>query len=475
MDAVDALVASQPDEPPRPNLMLPTDYDPQQTHDLMECREESKNGRGWFARTNIAAGTVLLVSKPIVMVMNWQAADDKHEEDMDFEEGNHSEEEEEEEQDSKANELLLLQLLRDIRDKPSLWTDVLSDLYPRDSDTASKLPKWVCQDDGVFLEVEKLLGELRQAPELREDVQDIAERLHLVIRYNVLSIETCPELLVHPGPGGHSSLDGSGLYHLPSFFNHDSQPNASRYAVGDVMWFVANQEIFAGDEICISYLEHDVLCESPDRRTSMLQMDFHEPGTAHDGDHHEDDEGPDFPVVDDLVQNELMGMDPIGRLDAIQELLQQAMGKAPTPEDEEGEEMIDDEQGEGGPPWFQCDVQNLGILRAITLDGLGRADEALGQWEECVKFAETMLPPLDESSVVMRVQAALCARCAGNRVTAKHHAAVAMQTHSILFGGGTARFRRRFFREVQLSLRPDSEDVQAGGFEALDDLWPVEA
>jgi hypothetical protein len=47
----------------------------------------------------------------------------------------------------------------------------------------------------------------------------------------------------------------------------------------------------------------------------------------------------------------------------------------------------------------------------ITLDALGKTKEALELWEESVVFGETMLPPADESSVVMSIQAALCFMC----------------------------------------------------------------
>jgi hypothetical protein len=87
--------------------------------------------------------------------------------------------------------------------------------------------------------------------------------------------------------------------------------------------------------------------------------------------------------------------------------------------------------------WFQCDVHSLRILKAITLDALGKVKEALA-----VIFTETMLPPAEESSVVMRVQAALCALHIGNNEKAKEHGRVALQTHNLLFGGGVAHRNR---------------------------------
>ena len=451
LDAADALMAANPETPPRPDFSIPEALC---TELLMDCKE-GKKGRGWFARQPIAAGTVLMVDKPLAMVMDWQESIQVADYDN-FNEEN-ADEYEEQEGGSMLNDLLLFELLKGIQQDPSLWTDKLSNLYPRDNETAASLPVWICQDDSLFCAIEAKIQELSN---LFADAKDITKRLPLVVRYNVLSIETCPELLIHPGPAGHAVLSGAGLYFLPSYFNHDSRPNASRWAVGDLMWFVANQDIASGDEICISYLEHDVLCESPARRTLMLDMDFTEGEQIE-----EEDDGPQFPVVDNEVQNELMMINPLERLGAIKELMDQATGEAPPAEEiQEGEDAMEVNQTR----WFQCDAHNLRIIEAITLDSLGRSIEALKAWEECVVFTETLLPPNDESSVVMRVQAALCARRAGNATTANAHAVVAVQTHNVIFGGGISRFRRRYQRELMMNLRPGS-DVMADA----DALWPI--
>ena len=502
LDTADAWLATYPDEPPRPDFPLPSDYDPSSLDNLMETRQ-CHCGKGWFAKTSIPAGTVLLIEKPISMVMDWlepcdedimiHDTDERRPEmvnnvrvDANGEEGgnydpdddnnnnnNDGEEEgvfmelssrslkstlpiDEEQQcgDSRLNEIMLLELLSMIQENELLWTDQLSLLFPRDTDTISKLPVWVCSDDDVFLQVERMIQALaKETSLLPEDIKDLNLRLPLVIRYNVLSVETCSELLVYPGPAGHSAMSGMGIFHKASFFNHDSKPNVSRYAIGDIMWFVANQEISEDSELCISYLEHDVLCEPISRRTNMLGRDFGEPG----GDGTEDD-GPDLPVVDDNIQNELMGMDPIQRLKDLKQLMAQATG-------EQTPELMDDDTGNLG--WFQCDLQNLRIILAITLDGLGRTKEALSVWEQCVIFTETALPPNDEASVVMRVQAALCAQLAGNMDRAQTHATKALETHTIIFGGGMTRFRRRYDKELKLALRPDADE------NARNTLWPL--
>ena len=79
LDAADALLAANPEEPPRPDLNLPEEF-LARDKDLMELKEGSK-GRGWFALKSIAAGTVLMVDKPLAMVMDWQDSVEDEEQD----------------------------------------------------------------------------------------------------------------------------------------------------------------------------------------------------------------------------------------------------------------------------------------------------------------------------------------------------------------------------------------------------------
>lgn len=460
LDAADALVATSGDEPSRPDLEIQeSEAAATHMHAALQLRDTPGQGKGWFAVNAIPAGTRLILAKPIAMVMDWEEDDDAMEEE--------AEEDEDDDKEPRLNELLLLQILDRLKTEPNLWNDALSTLFPRDDTDLSKLPAWICADDELFMQVEASILGLQQIPALQSQAKDISKRLPLIIRYNILSVETCPEMLSYPGPTGHTSLSGVGLYHLPSFFNHSARPNCARWAIGDVMCVVTNQDIPVGTQACISYIEHDVLCESAFRRNGMLRMDFDDSveGTAAAADAAEED-GPAFPVVDPDVQNELMEMDPFERLSAIEELMQQATG-AKVPEEEGGQ--ANDGMDADGSTWFKCDLQNLRILKAITLDTLGKTQEALALWEESAAFTENMLPPADESSIVMRVQAALCALHLGNTPQAKEHAAVALRTHTVLFGGGVTRFRRRLERDLHLPFRP----AKAGAEPSVDVLWPV--
>ncbi|CAJ1964999.1 unnamed protein product [Cylindrotheca closterium] len=455
LDELDAILLTAGDNGPnRPEFDVPEEYSHLESpSDVLQLVDTPGKGKGWTAKTPLVAGTVVMVSKPIAWTMDLEAYNDEDE----------MEDEEEDEGDegvdgSKSNDHVVLRVLQRIKENPSIWFEQVSALYPRDN--IGTLPTWNCKDDNILSQFGSLLRQIEGIPQLQGKSDEIRQRLPLIIRYNVLSIETCSELLSYPGPTGHSLLGGVGLFHLPSFFNHSPRPNVSRYAVGNIMWFVCNQDIPQGQEVCISYVEHDVLCENAKRRNAMLRMDFQEP---EDGSGSTDHDGPPFPVVDSDVQMELMEMDPFQRMDAIDELMKQATGEA-LPEGERSEE---DGMDAGGSAWFQCDIQNLRILKAITLESLGQSTRALGLWEECIQFSETNMPPNDESSIVVRVQAALCSWDVKDKDRARKHAAIALNTHNLMFGGGVNRFRRRYMKEFCLNLRKNKDSAETI-------LWPLQ-
>jgi len=195
-------------------------------------------------------------------------------------------------------------------------------------------------------------------------------------------------------------------------------------------------------------------------------MDFMDPEV--DDTMHNESESPEYPVVDDDVQNELMSMDPMERLSSIEKLLQQARGEHVAGEEEElpEEEAMMEEQPEA---WFHCDVQNLRILQAITLDGLGKTQEALLLWQDSLQFIRDHLPPNDESLIPVAVQAALCAYHGGDSEIAKRHAGEALATHDTIFGNlGVQWLRQRLHGDLHLPLR-QSQNAEA----AIDVLWPI--
>ena len=504
LNEADALAS---EAEPMPDLPLPPDYDESLTERLMELREsDGKAGKGWHARRAVLPGTVLLVDKPLAMVMTWEVdkASGYDESYDDMEEGGVGEGggagagtgadagfDDVGPTGSIGTALLVMRLTAEIAVDLPLWTEQLAHLFPRDEAVARRLPAWACCDKGVGAEMEKALASLDEIPELAA-VEGLAGqirlRLPLVVRYNALSVETAPELFVHPSAVGHASLSGIALFRDASFFNHSARPNVSRWAVGDATFFVANCEVKVGEELCISYVEHEILCEESTRRTVVLDMDFadndivgSDPGAATEalsaetggeaacteGDH----DGPFQPLVDPDVQQELMGMHPTERLESIEELLAQAEGRHAPADD--GDEGSGEEERGGKVIWFQCDAHQLRILQALTLDGMGLHVDALPIWELCVDFCDDKLPPLDENGIAIRVQAALCAWALGRDKLARLYANRAMDDHATLFGGGRERFRRRYRRELELNLRPDAKKRPVRGLKVMRKLFPL--
>ena len=174
-------------------------------------------------------------------------------------------------------------------------------------------------------------------------------------------------------------------------------------------------------------------------------------------------------------------------------------------EEENDEDLDEADRERPAVPWFQCDVQNLIILQAITLDGLGQTAQALKLWHEALDFCLHKLPPNDESVVVIAAQAALCSWHLAEQqqqqqhtddgihntnhadekdplARARHYAALALNTHHVLFQGGVSRFRRRLQRDLLLPLRPHRSEEDGSATtastswpSAIEALWPLQS
>merc|ERR1719215_196764 len=103
-------------------------------------------------------------------------------------------------------------------------------------------------------------------------LQEEKERLQAVVRLNSLGFYTNSEQLCHSGH--FSALTGSGLYALASGFNHSCDPCLARFSIGDLTAFVTNRPLKAGEELCISYIESELLCAPRSLRRQSLDRDF---------------------------------------------------------------------------------------------------------------------------------------------------------------------------------------------------------
>ena len=135
----------------------------------------------------------------------------------------------------KRNGILILRLLDKIKADPMLWAEKLCQLFPRDEETALNLPPWMCSCARIGLEIEQGFNELQSLHlfpgEHNEEVcKEIQLRLPLIVRYNVLSVETAPEQYSHfDSEKGMVELNGTALYGPEvSYLNHSGNPNLSR-------------------------------------------------------------------------------------------------------------------------------------------------------------------------------------------------------------------------------------------------------
>ena len=248
----------------------------------IEVKDTIFRGRGLYATRDIPEGNHLIVAKPLVMVMSWEVSDDEDEidsedeldidgdeEDIDAEEylvdGSEEAEdafedeevEDEDEEDAKVaakpdhqdnqdgsdvdddsidgsmpsgekrNGVLMLRLLDKIKQNPKLWTETLSQLFPRDEETALNLPPWMCSCPRIGLKMEQNFNDLLDLKlfpvnENEQTCKDIQLRLPLVVRYNVLSVETASEQYSHfDSEKGMVELNGTALYGPEvSYLNH---------------------------------------------------------------------------------------------------------------------------------------------------------------------------------------------------------------------------------------------------------------
>jgi hypothetical protein len=256
-------------------------------------------GRGLYASKDIKEGVHLIVAKPLVMVMSWEISDSDDDDDivsedeledfidterypvddnsdhiksadgelMDSDDDYAKREDDEVDQkdvkvsvkeDSydedlsedgdlvdrslptgeKRNGLLILRLIDKIKSNPKLWTKTLSQLFPRDEETALKLPPWVCSCARIGLDIEQNFNELLDLQLFPEDLnQETCKQIHLrlplIVRYNVLSVETAPEQYSHfDSEKGMVHLNGTALFGPEvSYLNH----SVSRYALSSII------------------------------------------------------------------------------------------------------------------------------------------------------------------------------------------------------------------------------------------------
>ena len=121
--------AAESDQPELNDFPVPPgcDCDGSKTMEIIDFPE--KNGKGFVAKQDIAAGTLVLAAKPVSLVMDWEEDVEDDEDEMYIQE---EEEKEEEDNDvmkgSRRNGMIVLKAANKMKDDPSLWHDQITNL-----------------------------------------------------------------------------------------------------------------------------------------------------------------------------------------------------------------------------------------------------------------------------------------------------------------------------------------------------------
>uniref|UniRef100_A0A7S4SVW8 SET domain-containing protein n=1 Tax=Alexandrium monilatum TaxID=311494 RepID=A0A7S4SVW8_9DINO len=411
----------------------------------LTLRRAEGRGRGWFARAGLAAGTVVLVEKPVVATLDaeWRNEDWAG-------------------SDGADTTALGLELAHCF--SPGLGA-VLANLHPQPG-AVPPVPRDAegGQDSSDSEEDEAALcAVMAQAwGAVEGPSEEEKERLRRVVQLNSLGFYTNSEQLCHHG--NFTALTGSGLYALASGFNHSCDPNVARFSIGDVTAFVTNRPVEAGGELCISYIESELLCAPKSVRAQSLNRDFTCGCTRCDR-----GQGESFPVagqrryllVDEQLQASLALLPSENRVDTVRAFLSGDLSGAGAGGSEEEEEE-EEEAPEAGPlVILGKDAQELRVVEAVAFMQLQKYEDALLVWRRLAAFTCHHCPPFDEALAVYAVQAALCALAVGNGDMATSHAATAAIVHRVVCGADLFRWRYR----VEVESATVSEEVKKSFWE----------
>jgi hypothetical protein len=319
-----------------------------------------------------------------------------------------------------------------------LWPRNLSELNPN----VVSVKAWRCRNAKLQARMHHALASLPRSEGLR---------LPEIVRSNAMGVCTNSEQLCHFS--AFRRLSGVALYDEGSFFNHSCAPNVSRYFLGDWAVFRTNQVVPKGEELCISYIEADLLCE----RAAVRQCALNEQHKSFQlSDNISDDEGSEGSVPHTLGEaaesivtdsDEASGNDAANRTKRITEDIQrELMGLPPHSRIEEIDAILEDTALSDA--FLETDHRELYQLKAIAWGELGEPENARQFWSTCLKWTQDNLPPADESIIFYGLHVAMCELALNREEKARKYIAEACRVHSIAFGGDAFWFALRYRKEL---------------------------
>lgn len=399
-------------------------------------------GRGWYATEPLDAGVMVLIERPLVAVLDGEWRDESWAD-----------------CGSSDSAALGIELARCYS---SSLASLLSGFHPQEAVPAN--------DDDSDEEDEPVLKDaMRRALNTAWKPVDIPEgtrkRLEDVVRLNSLGFYTNSEQLCHHE--NFAALTGNGLFALASGFNHSCEPSLQRCSFADLTAFVTNQPVAAGSELCISYIESELLCAPKSLRSQSLNRDFVCACTRcqkQEGTPEEAAVEKNFMRVDAQVQANLALLPPKERVRAVAAALEGRLDEeAEEPEEEEPVEEAEvasahscekDELHEAKPPKVVLlgkDAQELRVVQALAFMQMQEWESAFQVWRQNAAFSCHHCPPFDESLVVYAMQAALCKAQSSSLGAADNidYARLAIEAHCRAFG--VDNFAWRYAKEVEES------------------------
>eukprot|EP00747_Dinoflagellata_sp_TGD_P068307 gnl/TRDRNA2_/TRDRNA2_155657_c1_seq1.p1 gnl/TRDRNA2_/TRDRNA2_155657_c1~~gnl/TRDRNA2_/TRDRNA2_155657_c1_seq1.p1 ORF type:complete len:372 (+),score=78.19 gnl/TRDRNA2_/TRDRNA2_155657_c1_seq1:167-1117(+) len=275
----------------------------------------------------------------------------------------------------------------------------------------------------------------------------LQERLQAVVRLNSLGFYTHSEQLCYHE--NYRGLTGCGLFALGSGFNHSCDPSVTRFSLGNITVFVTNRPVKAAEELCITYIESELLCSPTSMRRQSLNRDFVCACTkcAADTNASPDEEEvagqSRYLAVDSRVQAELTLLAPGERIEAVEAAL-----RGETEGGDEDQEHKQEVEEQSAPAVvLGKDAQELRVVKALALMQLNKYKEALAVWRRLAAFTCNHCPPYDEALAVYAAQA-----------SASGYVSHAKRAHRVSCAAPI--FSWRYRTEVEQSLATDEAKKQ---------------
>ena len=416
----------------------------------IEIQDIPSSGRGVVAQTDIPAGTLILVERPMVGVLDIEYQNEPWGD------------------SGGADGAALAGRIADayVRNQEGL-EEIFENHHPTldnfkaehevvdsddESDSDGEMPQVATKDL-----IQSYLDKQFKPTSLSEKER---KRLRAVAKLNALGFYTNCEQLFHTR--NFRGLTGTGLYAIASAFNHSCSPNLNRFSIGDITVFCVSDDVKKGDELCISYIELEFLCAERAIRAESLNRDFtcmcvkcaSQPMSDK-----KEREGRTYMAVDCQMTAELSMIPPAERIEMIQNYREMA---------EPIEDSESDECGDSTMPGdiilLGKDAQELRTIIAQSYMHLKNWKEAVKSWRRSAAFSVHHCPKNDESIPCFAIQAALCALADGSKSDAQKYINIAYQSHGKAFGSEKL-MPVRMAREVECSFVPD--DVKSSFVQLL--------